>query len=435
MVYALDTLQHEIGGAWPEVLPDSRGILFRLRHTGEDIGEYNIEVVDLRTGKHKTLVRAVFARYAPTGHLLYVTADGSLMASRFDLEHLELTGTPVRLWRGVGIGSFGVVDLALSVTGSLLYTTGHGATIAELTWVSREGAGRPVDPSWRDGVINGIALSPDGSRVATQYIALSSGSSTVTEDIWVKRLDTGPLSRLTFEGRINKVPSWSHDGRDILYLSNRAGLSALYQQRADGSGPAELLATDPRGLGEGSESPDGRWLLLRSEEGTPGRGDILGLRRGVDSVAVPLVATPFRERDPGLSPDGRWLAYASDETGRFEVYVRPFPEVQSGKWQVSTNGGTAPKWGHQGGELFYRDGADDMIAARVTGRPSFSILGQQRLFSASSYYSTYAHALYEVAPDDRRFLMLRVGASSASGQAESVVLVQNFLAELKRAVP
>ena len=189
------------------------------------------------------------------------------------------------------------------------------------------------------------------------------------------------------------------------------------------------------GMRSGFESPDGRWLVLRTMEGNNTRGDIFGLRAG-DSVPIPLVATPFRERDPALSPDGRWLVYASDETGQFEVYVRPFPDVQAGKWQVSTGGGTGPRWSHRGNELFYRDAAGDMIAVQVAGQPTFGLVGRQRLFSANNSFSTLDQVLYDVAPDDRRFLMLHVGSGAGTGNsAGRLILVENFLTELRRAVP
>ena len=427
VVYALDTLQREVGVAWPESLPGSTGILFRVRHIGDDAGDFRIMVTDLRTRKTKPLVQALVARYSPAGYLLYVTADGSLMAARFDLDRLEMTGSPVLLWRGIGAGAFGVVDVALSSTGSLLYTTDRQSTIAEPTWLSRAGVATVMDAQWPDGLAYSVALSPDGSQVAVEFI--NGKSNTSVPDIWIKRLNGGPLSRLTSEGTNNQRPSWSHDGRDVFFISNRGGSLALYRQRADGSAPAEKVASDPRALGEGFESPDGKWLVLRSADAACCH--ILAMRPGVDTTPKPLLATSFRERSPSLSPDGKWLAYASDETGRFEIFVRPFPDAQSAKWQVSTDGGSSPHWSAQGNELFYLDAANDMQAAHVTTRPAFGIVSKERLFSASGYFvSPWAQA-YDVTPDGQRFLMLRVG--SATGTAPvSLVLVENFLTELRQ---
>jgi serine/threonine-protein kinase len=439
VVYALDSLKREVGGAWPEALPGGAGVLFRIRRIGDDIGDFRIMVADLRTKQVKFLVQAAVARYAPTGHLLYVTADGSLMAARFDVDRLELTGSPVLLGRGLGIGAFGVADLALASTGSLLYSTDYSSTIAQPTWVARDGAATPVDAAWPDGLVSSVALSPDGSQVAAEFTNRQSNTS--NPDIWVKRLNGGPLSRLTFEGT-NRRPNWSRDGRDILFLSDRSAWAltgfrvlarlALYRQRADGSATAQRVASDPRGLGEGFESPDGQWLVLRSADAAC--CDILAMRPGVDSAPQPLVATTFRERSPALSPDGKWLAYASDEAGRFEVFVRPFPDVLSGKWQVSTAGGSSPRWSRQGAELFFLDGANDMQVVRVATKPSFGILTKQRLFSATGYFvSPWAQA-YDVSPDGQRFLMLRVGSSTGAVPV-SLVLVENFLAELQQKVP
>jgi len=425
VLYRLDTLRSEVGLAWPQTLPGG-STLFRVRRTGEQVGDYRILVADGQTGGGKFLVQATLARYLPTGHLVYVTADGTVMASRFDLDRLELTGAPIVLFRGIGVGGFGAADLAVSAGGDLLYTTGASASIAQPTWVTRSGSSTPVDTAWPTGLLLSIALSPDGSQMATEFISGASG----TGDIWIKRLDTGPLSRLTFEGA-NRSPTWSHDGRDVYFVADHGAGFSLYRQRADGSAPPRQVASPAGGLSVGLESPDGRWLVLESAKDPC--CDILGFRVGVDSVPTPLVTGPFRERSATLSQDGRWLAYTSDETGQFEVYVRPFPDVQSGKWQISNAGGFSPHWSHRGDELFYLDLVNDMIAARVSVRPGFAVLGRERLFSAADYILPLARrAAYEVSPDDQRFLMLRLGAGDG---AASLVLVQNFLTEVRRAAP
>jgi serine/threonine-protein kinase len=191
-----------------------------------------------------------------------------------------------------------------------------------------------------------------------------------------------------------------------------------------------MVVAGPRGLGPGLESPDGKWLVLDSDVCC----DILGFRPEVDSIPVGLIATPAQERSPALSPDWRWLAYMSDETGRFEVHVRPFPDLQSGRWQVSTARGSSPQWSHRGDELFFIDSTLSLVAVRVTGRPAFAVLGQRRLFSAVGYPFAASGRAYAVAPDGRRFLILRTSAPSGVAPT-SLVLIQGFLAELARRVP
>jgi serine/threonine-protein kinase len=438
VISALDTARREIGLAWPSALPNGRGVIFRVRRAGDDVGSYDIVAVDLKTRKRTSVVKAAFARYVPSGHLLYVLADGSLMAARFDLDDLQITGVPLLITAGLGLGAFGAADVAVSSTGSLLYATGRGITTAEPLWVDRSGAITPVDSAWRNVFANSFALSPDGSRLALHLRVASPGSTNRAEDIWVKRMPTGPTSRLTTEGEQNRRPSWSHDGRDVLFLSSRSGPPALYRQRADGSAPAQRIAATAGGLAEGFESPDGRWVILRTEYGSPGDGDILAMQIGRDSAPAPLIATRFREGSPTISPDGRWIAYVSEETDRSEVYVRPFPDVSAGRIQISTAGGAAPRWSHTGRELFFVDAARDLIAAEVRTSPSFSVVRQTRLFSTDGYVvgTSPERPLYDVSADDRRFLLLRAGATAgARDDAPQTILVQHFVSELARLLP
>ena len=429
-LYVLDSLQKEAGLGWPQALPGGRGALFRVRRTGDDLSGYTIDAYDLRSHQHKRVVKASYARYVPSGHLLYVTADGSLMASRFDLNRLELTGTPVTIARGLSIGPFGAADVAISSSGTLLYTAGHGVTSTEPTWLSRDGRASPVDAQLTSIYSSSIALSPDGSQLALHISAPSSSSSASTEDVWVKGLPTGPMSRLTFEGEQNRRPRWSHDGRDLFYVSSRAGPAALYRQRADGTTPAVRVAALDEGIGFGFDSPDGKWLIVQNEETTKD-GSIYAMQVGVDSVLKPLVASPFNELNPSLSPDGKWLAYQSDETGRAEVYVRPFPDVGAGKFQVSAAGGSAPRWNHKGDEIFFQTLAQDMVSARVRTTPTFGVVSTTRLFSWLGYFWPY-----DVSRDDERFLMLRTGTAAGEKEgAAQLIVVENFIAELRRLLP
>ena len=425
----LDTARGEIGVAWPEALPNGKGVLFRIRGAGQELNEYDIAVVNVETGERKTLVRGLVARYAASGHLVFATANGNLLAAPFDQDKLEMTGSPTPLLEGLGVGPRGGVDFQFSATGTLVYATGSAAGAADLVWVNRQGTAELVDPEWEGNrSVQSVALSPDGTRLAASLIAAAGAG----EHIWVKQLDTGPASRITFEGAANFRPAWTSDGRSVLFLSDRGQMQAgaLYKKRADGTGPAEFLATHELELSEGVQSPDGRWLITRTSTSVRGSGDIMALQIGVDTALVPLLATRFGEVTPALSPDGRWLAYASNESGRREIYVRPFPNVDEARWQVSTNGGIEPVWAHSGQELFYFNFNDELVTAQVQTTPSFMIGDQRALFSAVTYGRSGVHQSYAVSPDDRRFIMMRIQGSKDSG----LVVVQNFFEELKARV-
>ena len=429
-VAPLDTANKEFGLAWPHLLPGAHAIIYRSRRLGDDLAHYRITAYDFTTKTRRFLVNAVSAIYSPSGHLLFVTADGALMAQRFNLEKLAVEGSPVEVAKGLTLGIFGAVDLAISPDGDLFYTTGLGTARSNPTWVTRGGVESIIDAKWTELSIGGLTLSPDGSRLAVNTSGTNATNSR-TQDVWIKQLPSGPLSRLTSLGEQNRRPHWSSDGRDILFLSNRSGPSALYRQRADGSTPATRLATYFAGLEDGFESPDGKWIIAQTPLSTSGDGDILGMRVGVDTALSPLVATAFREESAVLSPDGNWLAYASNETGRSEIYLRPFPNVNVGKIQVSTEGGLLPQFGPRGDELFYRTDADDLMAAQLRIKPAMEVLTQKKLFSARAWLPPYA-----VSPDGTHFLMLSLsGAGDGASTSSKLILVQGFASELRRRLP
>jgi Tol biopolymer transport system component len=241
----------------------------------------------------------------------------------------------------------------------------------------------------------------------------------------------GPLSRVTFEGPVNMRATWSPDGQSLTFASNRAGDLGLWTKRADGIGTAEMVRESELGIHEGFYSPDGTWLVFR-EGGTVVTRAVYAVRPGVDSVPIPLVVTEFSERSPALSPDGRWLAYASNATGRDEVYVRPFPDAGSGLVQVSADGGVEPVWAHSGRELFYRNGANELVAVQVSAGPAFAWERQDVLFSTADYILGNVHPVYDVSPDDQRFVMLRIDAELGSTE---LILVENWAEELRQRVP
>jgi serine/threonine-protein kinase len=371
-VGTLDSAQAESSHHWPHALPGGRGVLFTVSHGSlTDLSQLDIAVLDIETGAHEILVRGVAARYAPTGHLVYVTADGSLMAAPFDENALELTGPAVALTEGIALRLAGSIDVALSGTGTLAYVTGGVAEEPnEMVWVDREGREAPIDPGWV-GEFYTPAISPDGSRLAVAIVGDAG------RDLWIKQLDTGPLSRITFPTGQDHRPWWTADGRSVLFISDRGDTRDLYQRRADGVGQAELQLDLPEAVNQASISPDGEWLVYRT-----GRNDALDIytrQLQGDTTAIALINEPnINEHSPTLSRDGKWLAYVSDESGRWELYVRPFPNINDGRWQVSTAGGIEPVWAHSGRELFYKNAAGDLMATEVHTAPTF-MTGQHRV--------------------------------------------------------
>jgi Tol biopolymer transport system component len=256
-------------------------------------------------------------------------------------------------------------------------------------------------------------------------------------DIWIEHLPDGPLERLTSDDGIDASPFWSPDGAFVGYTRD----SDIWQRRADGTGSPELVLDDERRLSEGLWSPDGEWMILRtdSEEGVGPDNDILGFRPGVDSAAIPLVASPeFSELSPALSPNGRWLAYTSDRTGQREVYVRPFPNVDSTRVTVSRAGGLTPLWAHSGSELFFFDAEGGFVAAEVVADSVFRVLRSETLFNAESELYSFGEGVRQYAngPDDEQFLMLSglgaVAAFSGDSGDTRFILVQNWFEVLRQ---
>ncbi|HEX9166926.1 MAG TPA: protein kinase [Gemmatimonadales bacterium] len=423
-VTVVDRAAGETSHLWPVALPGGEALLFTVQRGG--IAATNdIAVAVPGSGRHTILARGLSPRYAESGHLLYVAADGTVMAAPFDLKRLALSGTAVPLFRiPGGFGAYEDSDLVLSSSGTLWYATPVRTVQVEPMWVERDGTASVVQPGWQ-GDFRYPELSPDGTRLA---FSVAEGDQM---QLWIKRLDRGNQTIFTREGEVNFRPSWSPDGRSIAWISNHGQQYDIQVKPADQSAQPRLLLgrTAERPAWEVTYARSGPWLLFRVENLA---SDIYAIRPGVDSVATELIATGASERLPALSPDGRWLAYISDVTGRYEVYVRPFPNVQDAVWQVSTTGGFEPRWAHSGRELFFRSPAGAMMTAPIAAGSAFEWGEPQPLFPAKGYAGAENGRMYDVAPDDRRFLMLRLLPDSTP---PAVIVVENFFEELRQKVP
>jgi serine/threonine protein kinase/Tol biopolymer transport system component len=418
-VEVLTSPSDELIHVHPAIVPGSRGAVFEILDARSVQG--TLAIVDFASGEIRELGPGTDPMFLPTGHLAWTTTSGELMAAPFDVRRLELTGTAIPIVDNVSMGANGGVHLAVSKSGTLIYRRGDIATRVSPVWVARDGTAGEVDPGREVAVIAGalgIVLSPDGARFVVPIL----GSSVA--DLWVRDA-SGNWSRFTFDGH-NSRPEWTPDGESVAFLSTRAKPARdVWLKRADGSGTARRILTSDRQIDEVRFSHDGQWLLYRLGSGAS--RDLYAIRPGSDSVGTQLLATEYEERSASLSPNDRWMAYISNESGRDEIFVRPFPNATSSKWQVSTDGGTEPVWSRDGRELFYRNGNDDLIAVEITATNTFSFGRKRVLFSAAPYLGDPNHSNFDVHPDGERFLMLR-NVSSSGGE---LIWVENWLEELK----
>jgi len=421
----------DVSHRWPEFLPGGKAVLFAASPNNTNWTNAQVVVQSLGTGERRNLIQGgMQPRYAPSGHLVYAQG-GSLMAVPFDPQRLVVTGTAVPVVEGVLQSlSTGAAQYSLSAKGSLVYVSG-GVQSAQrrLVWVNRNGAEQPLAAPAH--AYRGPRLSPDGRRVA---VAIEERET----QIWLYDLSRETLTRLTFEGNENYNPAWTPDGRRIAFESNKEGPTNLFWQLADGSGGLERLATSEYGNVPVSWSPDGQLLafyeinpstqrdiwVLRMSGPSPGSGQV--------RKTQPFLRTPFNEGAPRFSPDGRWLAYASDESGRLEIYVQPYPGP-GGKWQISTEGGNEPAWNPNGRELFYRSG-DKMMAVEIATQPSFAAGKPRMLFEGQYQLTPGAFPNYDVSPDGQSFLMLKP-SEQAQAAPTQINVVLNWFEELKQKVP
>jgi len=407
----------------PEILPGGQAVVFAINTPDNQLDNARIALLDLRTGARKILVQGgTHPRYMPTGHLVYAT-PGTLRGVRFDLDRLEVRGNPVTVLDGVFTKPGGSTSFSVSTTGTLTYIAGRGDTARRtLVWVDRQGREEPISVPPRAYAY--ARLSPDGTRVALDV-------REDTNDIWILDLMRQTLTRLTFDPGLNRGPVWTPDGRRVAFSTARDGGESIYWQAADGSGAAERLTQESGIQVPDSFSPDGTKLLFEQPGNPPYNVGVASLT-GERKVEL-ILREAFSEENAVLSPDGRWIAYQSNESGNDEVYVRPFPDVNAGRWQISAGGGTRPLWARNGRELFYFLSPGVVMAVPIRDGNSFAAGTPQAVFKGT-YLAPQSGRMYDVSPDGRRFLMIK-NAEAGDAPPPQLVVVRNWFEELKRMVP
>ena len=421
-VTTLDESRKETGHLWPYFLPDGRHFLYVARSVQrENTGVY---VGELDSKERKLLFNADSSvAYAPPGFLLFLR-ERTLMAQPFDATKLQLTGEPFPIAEQVGYNvATGRAFFSVSETGVLAFLS-SSAPNTQLAWFDRGGkqlaaVGTQAADAWP-------RLSPDEKRVAVSRVDPQAGAA----DIWLIDLARNTPSRFTFDPANESAPVWSPDGSRIVFSSNRNGVPNLYQKLSSGAGNDEALLKSAEPIGPHDWSPDGKFILY----------GVLSARTNVDLWVLPLfgdqkpapfIQTEFAETQGRFSPDGRWVAYASNESGQFQIYVQSFPS-SGGKWQVSSGGGAQPQWRRDGKELFYLAPDRKLMAVEVNGAgPTFVPGVPIPLFEAhvSTIFPGPGSHYYAVTGDGQRFLV-----NTLVGDSTPVpfTIVMNWTAAMKR---
>ncbi len=431
-----DPASQEITHRWPQALPGGKAVLYTAGST--TLGNYedaSLVVHSLTGDTRKVLHRGGYhGRYLSSGHLVFIH-EGTLFAAPFDLDRLEVTDQPVPALAGVSASPNNAgAQFAFSRDGTLVYQRGEGLGLATpIHWMEREGKLQPLRAA--PGVYNNIRFSPDGQRLALDIIERKN------RDVWVYEWGRDTLSRLTFDPGEDRNPVWTPDGRRIAFSSTRDDNAKqnLYWLRADGTGEAERLTESQNPQVPTSWHPSGKFLAFQ-EINPQTSTDILILPLTGDEAsgwkpgkATVFLNGPFVEDLADFSPDGRWLAYASDESGRDEVYVRPYPGP-GGKWQVSTAGGILPTWSQSRRELFYQteDGRIMVASYNVEGdsfRPE-----KPRVWSPG-FVPLSGDRTYDLHPDGDRVAVLKASGDEAETRRDHVTMIVNFFEELRRIAP
>jgi Tol biopolymer transport system component len=421
----LDTAAGEVEHLWPAEVPGTSVILFvTASGTTPAIGG-QLAAFDAASGRTvRFKLNGVHPRYVPTGHMVFASTDGSLRAIAFNPKTMEVSGNPVPVLEGVAVKPTGAANFDTARDGQLVYVSGTGLTATRtITWTSRAGKETPIAAQPRNYYY--VRVAPDGNR-------LSIDARDAEQDIWIWDLRREHLNRLTDTPGSDQYGLWAAGGQRVVFYSDMGGKSELYQMRPDGTGQIEQLTDatkDKVSPYPNAVTADGTQVIFRASTGST-RNDLWITSAKGDRSIKKLLATEHDERNATLSPDGKWMAFESDHSGRFEVYVRPFPDVDSGQWPVSTAGGQEPVWSPTGREIFYVSDDNRMMAVPVSMTRGFVAEKPVTLFDAKPYFFGGQGRNYDVTNDGQRFVMVK-NPVNASGRSTPINIVLNWAEELR----
>jgi hypothetical protein len=413
------------------VLPNGK-ILFTI--AAAQLENFQVAALDPKTGAIKILIRGgTQPQYVGPpggpGYLVYGAA-GALRAVRFDPQSLELQGDAIPVVDQVATTSLGAVNFVVSRTGTLAYVPGDfNAAVAQrtLVWMDRHGRETAIKAPVR--AYYTVRMSPDGTRAVLDV-------RDQQNDVWIWNVARETLSPLTFDGNLDGFPIWTSDSQRIIFSSQRAGPFNLYVQPADGTGTATRLSTSAQQHVAVWVSKDDGSIVLTQRTGV---NDDIGVWSKDKPEFTPTIASPTAERNAEVSPDGKWIAYESSESTPPQIYVRPFPDVNGGKWQISRDGGVRPVWNPQGHELFFLSSAIGAtvslysVAIPTTPKDAGNPV---KLLDVPNLVGQQNGRFYDVSRDGQKFIVIKSPtAKDQPGAAQqTLVVVANWLEELKSKV-
>jgi len=424
-----DNSRGELDHTYPSLLPGGRGLLYTIITASMMAENMQVAVLDFATGKSKVVVSSgLQGEYVESpgggeGFLVYAAA-GALRAVPFDLTTLDTVGDAVPVVDGVAMGTGGPAQFAVSRSGTLVHATGglsNANATRSLVWIDRNGREEPIaDAPLR--TYFALRLSKDGTRVALDIRDQES-------DVWIWHFANRTLTRLTYPPGTEGLPVWTPDDKRIAYYIASQN-NNLFWQPADGTGAPERLTTAPYAQAPLGFSPDSKQLLIRERRGPDG-DDVSVLAMDTRTVTQ-LFHMPFNENNAQISPNGDWLAYESAETTPTQVYVRPYPEINGGRWQVSTSGGLRPMWGPGGKELFFVTG-DALMALPVETEGRFTIGTARRLFDVKLPAGLISGRSFDIDPDGKRFIVIKDPPPDPAKAAtpQTIAVVINWITELQ----